>query len=356
MNFNIEDPLAGILSDGSDDSFFDDDILGKKKPPKKKETPTAERKNALFDIGESTKQTIDIKSDDKDLLRDTSLKRESSFKEVKTSPAPLKRTISKDSFKLNQNEAKTKFTPEKIEVSKSPAKNKPSTSSDKLKILDDIKKDPIKPLERGKSSQSLLDDILGGSSIKTSITTQPTRPTTAAKKQEFDLDSILGNTESKNTSVKVEIQKPAQNEPLKDTKPKKGKPSDDWLGIFQETDDIIEEEDADDVPAWLGGGDKKKKNLNKPVEEAKVAKQSQNDEKLKPEVEDVVEANKITAESNIDRAIKVDPFPNISKQDMVHEDLTMEGASLYLQQQEAQLMIALQLKAQDEKLASMQRK
>lgn len=356
MNFNIEDPLAGILSDGSDDSFFDDDILGKKKTPKKKETPTAERKNALFDIGESTKQTINIKPEDKGLFRDASLKRESSFNEIKTSPAPLKRTISKDSIKLNQNEAKTKFTPEKIETYKSPAKSKPGISTDKHTILDDIKKDPIKPLERGKSSQSLLDDILGGPSIKTSTTAQSTKPATAAKKQEFDLGSILGNTEPKQTSAKVETQKPVKTEPPKDTKPQKVKPRDDWLGIFQEKDDIIEEEDADDVPAWLGGGDKKKKSVNEPGDGNKLAKQSKN-ENRKPEVEDVVESNKITVESNIDRIMKVDPSPNIPKLDnMVQEDLTMEGASLYLQQQEAQLMIAMQLKAQDEKLASMQRK
>ncbi|XP_045766693.1 cytadherence high molecular weight protein 2-like [Maniola jurtina] len=357
MNFNIEDPLAGILSDGSDDSFFDDDILGKKKPPKKKETPTAERKNALFDIGEPITQTNNTKAEDKDLFGDENLKRESSYNEVKSaqkaSPTPFKRTISKDSIKINQNEAKTKLLTEKIEVAKSPAKSKPIMNVDKLNILDDAKKDPMKPLERGKSSQSLFDDILGGPSLKSGTSTQFTKPTTAAKKEDFDLDSILGNTEPKTTSSKIESQKPVKIEPPKDIKPKKGKPSDDWLGIFQEKDEVMEEDDTDDVPAWLGGGDKKKKAVNEPSMKTKPTKQSHPEEKPKSVVE-TDETNKTTIDSNIDKVMKADFTPNAPKLDINQEDLTMEGASLYLQQQESQLMIALQLKAQDEKLASMQ--
>ncbi|XP_034831112.1 uncharacterized protein [Maniola hyperantus] len=354
MNFNIEDPLAGILSDGSDDSFFDDDILGKKKPPKKKETPTAERRNALFDIGEPVTQTKNTKAEDKDLFGDESLKRDSSYNEVKSaqkaSPTHFKRTTSKDSIKINQTEVKTKLLNEKIEVAKSPAKSKPSTNIDKLSILDDPKKDPMKPLERGKSSQSLLDVILGGPSLKSGASTQSTKPAPAAKKQDFNLDSILGNTEPKTASSQIESQKPVKIEPPKDIKPKKGKSSDDWLGIFQEKDEVIEEDDTDDVPAWLGGGDKKKKSVNEPSGKTKPTKQLHLEEKLKVEVE----TNKTTVDSNVDKVMNADFTPNVPNLDINQEDLTMEGASLYLQQQESQLMIALQLKAQDEKLASMQ--
>ncbi|XP_052741892.1 titin homolog [Bicyclus anynana] len=355
MNFNIEDPLAGILSDGSDDSFFDDDILGKKKPPKKKETPTAEKKNALFEIGEPLTQTSNnTKFEDKDIVGDASLKRESSYKDIKNvqrmSPTPFKRTISKDSINVSQRESKTKLGNEKIDSSKSPAKSKPSVSIEKLSMLDDKKKDSVKPLERGKSSQSLLDDILGGPSIKPSASSHSTRPVAAAKKQDFDLDTILGTEPKQTVSTKIETQNTLKVEATKDSKLKKGK-ADDWLGIFQEKDDIIEEED-DDVPEWLGGGSKKKKPVTQPTTETKPTKQPHPEEKVNLQV-DTPEAHKSTIDLDTDRVKKVD-IPVNPKLDINQEDLTMEGASLYLQQQESQLMIALQLKAQDEKLASMQ--
>ncbi|XP_039755766.1 fas-binding factor 1 homolog [Pararge aegeria] len=355
MSFNIEDPLAGILSDGSDDSFFDDNILGKKKPTKKKETPTAERKNALFDIGEPTTQTSSSKPEDKDFFGDTSLKRESSYNEErnvqKMSPNPFVRTMSRDSNRLNQSEAKNNFAAEKIEVTKSPGKVKPSASIDKLNILDD----KLKPLDRSKNSQYLLDDILGGSSMKTGISNQSTRPATTAKKQEFDLDSILGSSEPKQTtSSKMESQKTAKNEPPQNIKPKKGKSSDDWLGIFEETDNGVEEEDPENyVPEWLGGGNKKKKSLKEPIVESKLSKQSHSGENLKIQ-DETVKSLKTATDTNIDKVMQVDPTTNFSKLGINQEDITMEGASIYLQQQESQLMIALQLKAQDEKLASMQ--
>lgn len=346
MSFNIDDPLAGILSDGSDDSFFDDDILGKKKTPKKKSTPTFEKKSTLFDLDiddnkpKSVSNVLEAKRDSIPDLGKTD-KALDDFKSIKpVSPAPFKRTLSKESVKLQQ--APTKVT-------KSPAKPKISASTDSLDILGDLNIDSrkdSKSIEKGKSSQSLLDDILGGTSTKTGSSTS--RPT-AVKSQEFDFDSILGKSESKATiSVKDVPQKSTTtkvDKPKEEKVSKKTKTTEDWLGIFEDKE---ESEDVSDMPAWLGGGDSKKKKKVEP--EAKPeAKKEVREEKV------TIEEEKVTPnEVVIDPIEKLTPMLNAGVMKSSNEDLTAEGAALYLQQQESQLMVALQLKAQEEKLAAMQ--
>ncbi|XP_026499225.2 fas-binding factor 1 homolog [Vanessa tameamea] len=348
MNFNLDDPLAGILSDGSDDSFFDDDILGKKKPQKKNESIISEKKNTFFELGDQKLQTNLPKS--QDLLGDKSLQKDAAVEEKSkpdnlkaTSPAPFKRTVSKESI----------F--QQMDASKSPAKPKLVTSADS--VLNDLgihsKKDTNKSLEKGKSSQSLLDDILGSSSNKTGGSNQTTRPTIGGKKQQFDLDTFL-DSESRQTgssTAKVEIQKPKINKKTENVKEveklKKMKSTDDWLGIFQEKDSLMEEEEEEDnVPAWLGGGGQKKK---KNIKESKIETQ-QIDEEQKEDPKTTEQTPKNTA--NVENHIQ-NVTANVSNLDFSQEDITMQGTALYLQQQESQLMVALQLKAQDEKLAAM---
>lgn len=358
MSFNIDDPLAGILSDGSDDSFFDDDILGKKKPTKKKTTPLAEKKNALFDLGTSDKPTPQPKDSQKE-FSSTDLKID---KPKSPSPATFTRTVSKESIKVQKSDSKSKLDFDKIGLGKSPAKVKPTTSAESLDILGDLipetKKETAKPLERGKSSQSLLDDILGGSSTKTGGSSQAARPVTAAKSQEFDFDSFLGKGETKQTttsSTKTTVQKAVVKETKKEPQIK-AKTSEDWLGIFQKEnqEEDVEEEDTG-MPAWLGGGDtKKKKTVKKeeksvPKPKAKV-EEKQHEDEIQKEIEQVYPQ----FDSKLEHLAKMATSNTVMEG--TNEDITTEGAALYLQQQEAQLMMALQLKAQDEKLAAMQSK
>ncbi|CAH0729924.1 unnamed protein product, partial [Brenthis ino] len=362
MNFNLDDPLAGILSDGSDDSFFDDDILGKKKPQKKSNTPIAAKKTALFNLDETKTQEGNAIIDDKKLVGDKTLKKEPTFDLAKNdslkaaTSTSFKQSITKESI-FQQSDAKNKPTSNKLEP-KSPAKL--STSVDKLNFLNDlsgdVKKETVKPQDKSKGSQSLLDDILGAPSTK-GVSSQPTR-STASKNQDFDIDSFLGNSESKQTVPlnKTVVQKPSvKTDTPKESsniQHKKTKSNDDWLGIFQDDDNNNDmDEQDDDVPAWLGGASSRKK---KNMKESKPEKQNIVAEEPKPNVEVVEESqqNKIL-ETNIDQVKKNTEILNLPSLD-TKEDLTMEGAALYLQQQESQLMVALQLKAQDEKLAAMQ--
>ncbi|XP_061714947.1 fas-binding factor 1 homolog [Cydia pomonella] len=351
MSFSLDDPLAGILSDGSDDSFFDDDILGKKKPAKKKTTPLAEKKSALFDLGTSDKPKSTTE-DRKEFLS-------SDFKPDKPkpqSPATFTRTASKESIKLHPSDSKSKSDFDKPAFGKSPAKTRPRTSGESQDILGDLipetKKEPGKSLERGKSSQSLLDDILGGSSTKTGGSSQAARPATAAKSQEFDFESFLGKSESKQTvsSTKTTNQQPVVKE-IKKEPQKKSKASEDWLGIFQKEED--EAEDDTDMPSWLAGGDSKKKKSAK--SEDKPESKSKQTVEEKPENAPVI---KKEAEQYPQFDSKLEQLSKVATSNSVlqgsNEDITAEGAALYMQQQEAQLMVALQLKAQEEKLAAMQ--
>lgn len=359
MSFNLDDPLAGILSDGSDDSFFDDDILGKKKPAKKKSTPIAEKKTILFDLGDGDKNSTNL-NERKDSLFDLGIsdgKKVSAVEQNKISkteniksPGPVKKTISKESIQVFPKTAAEK--------------SKVSASADKLDILGDLiepKKDLSRPLERGKSSQSLLDDILGGPPAKTVGSVQGTKPPTAvSKSQEFDLDSILGKNELKQTPAVSKTTSQKQNvkvEAPKENTTKKQRPGEDWLGIFQNKDSEEGEDDAG-MPAWLVGDSKKKKQVDKEIKTVKIDTVEEKPKVLTEEEDATKLINRIAKEKepqldlNFEKLTKTIPSTSVLR--VSNEDITAESAALYFQQQESQLMVAMQLKEQEEKLAAMQ--
>ncbi|CAK1586019.1 unnamed protein product [Parnassius mnemosyne] len=363
MSFNLDDPLAGILSDGSDDSFFDDDVLGKKKSLKKKSTPIVEKKNILFDLNNSSSKIKPndfnpdkvnkplTKADDSEILvkADSQKPHSSSFKYETTKEA--KKIDFPDSISVLNDKADTK----------SPLKTKAGTSFDKIDILDELvgtKKEQVKPLDKGKGSQSILDDILGKPAPKLNLTAKST-----TKNQEYNLNSILGKNEPKETlSTKKtnSVNKLQQNESIKQ---KQKKSNEDWLGIFQDKDERQDiEEDSTEMPSWLGGSSLKTKTSDK---DNKSRNQKEVEETLhNPQAnENEIATNEQTVKEKIkeiksDRGLEkiITTVPDIVEVQKDTEDVTMQGAAVYLQQQEAQLMVALQLKAQDEKLAAMQQK
>ncbi|CAK1544963.1 unnamed protein product [Leptosia nina] len=340
MSFNADDPLAGILSDGSDDSFFDDDILGKKAPTKKKEsTITFEKKKTLFHIGESQNPKPSENSFTSKKINSTESNKNSKERVTgntlgnKLSPAPMKRTFSKDSININKE---LKPNTEKTEIIKSPLKSKVIKNLDKIDILQETNEDnkTVKPVEKGRSTQSLMDDILGGPPFKISASRPNT--STTAKNQDTDFDSLIGKSESKQTLISSKASKsvPSKLESKQDVK----KRSDDWLGIFQDKDDDLQEEESS-MPSWLTG--------KKPKEVTKERKTES--EHVKPDKKETVKEGKIV--DNITKLDNVNPIHNkVFEND---NDVTL-GAAMCMQEQEAQLMVALQLKAQEEKLAAMQ--
>lgn len=335
---SFDDPLAGILSDGSDDSFFDDDILGKKKTLKnKKKLPYAQKKNTLFNLEDDqrnkaksieTKKSSSIGVDEKD---------SNELKLNPTSPGPRKKTVLKDSFKL-----------QKTDANKSPIRTGGSTSADdKLNYLHEPNKETEKRLEKSKSSQLLLDDILGDPPKK--LVSNQTQPVTAAA-TDFDLDSFLEKETSKPVQKKSVLQK--KNTRKEDVPSSKKKTSDDWLGLFK--DKIDDHEDNFEMPLWLGGDSKKetekRSDKKKPTEQEQVKKNEPKEvDKVQSETEQQSEPVK-----NVEEVKKLVTLPSSTTLQETTTDITTEGAAMYFQQQEAQLMVAMQLKAQEEKLAAMQ--
>ncbi|CAG4947022.1 unnamed protein product [Parnassius apollo] len=363
MSFNLDDPLADILSDGSDDSFFDDDVLGKKKSLKKKSTPIVEKKNILFDLDGSGSKTKPndfnlekvnkplTKADDSEILlkADSQKSNSSSFKYATTKEA--KKIELPDSNNVLNN---------KVDI-KSPLKTKVGTSVDKMDILDELvgaKKEQVKHLDKAKGSQSILDDILGKTAPKLNHTTK----STTVKNQEYNLNSILGKNEPKETfSTKKtnSVNKLQQNESIKQNKKKS---DEDWLGIFQDKDENIEE-DGNEMPSWLGGSslktktsdkDNKSRNQKEVEETLSHIPQSKENETVTKEEAVKEKMKEIKSDRGFEKIITT--VPDNAEVQKDSEDVTIQGTAVYLQQQEAQLMVALQLKAQDEKLAAMQQK
>lgn len=358
MNFNPDDPLAGILSDGSDDSFFDDDILGKKKPLKNKVgTPKSEKKIALFELAGAQKvaSNSNIKKD----LIGNKIKSET-FEELETKPFQTAKTIiPKEPFKNDFLDIKSKPNNE-LELLKSPAKSKVSTSVDKLDTisqLNETKNGPSKVTEKGKTSQSLLDDILGVPPSKSISSSQPSRPVTSAKNQNFDLDTFLGKSESKHSenSLKTVTQKQGINGENNKEKGKPNKKSDnDWLGVFHDNENEVQEDDDSGMPSWLSGGDSKKK---KKVDKNRHKEPMKDNSTEEPTLNVSKQMNEMETQENQEKNQNpvVNELPNLSVT-QPSNNVTAESAALYLQQQESQLMLALQLKAQEEKLIAMQSK
>ncbi|XP_045485251.1 nuclease SbcCD subunit C [Pieris rapae] len=331
MTFSADDPLAGILSDGSDDSFFDDNILSKKKPDKKKDIITSiEKKNTLFDLEERQKTRPSDDTYTSSKVRDNleSRKDSSKIENKSISPAAIRRSFSKEEINLTKEKPNTTLP----DYFQSPIR--PNVSK-KIDLLGDLveEKNMPKALERGKSSQSLLNDILGGATVKTQIS----RPATTTKNEDINLESVIGKSESKQTLISNIVSKPTiskqELKPDNSRTSKAKKKSDDWLGIFQESEDTIKEDS--NMPSWLTGGTSKK-----------VEKETKSTEAVKESIEET------HTETKEIRNLETPQLKFLNLE--VNDDLTSDGLTMCLQQQEAELQIALQLQAQDEKLAAMQ--
>ncbi|KPJ07288.1 Fas-binding factor 1 [Papilio machaon] len=361
MSFNVDDPLAGILSDGSDDSFFDDDILGKKKPAKKNIT-AVDKKSALFDLDDSTEPNIVPKKiEASEALSKVPMKTQFSEKN-KLDNQQLKPSAS---FKLSANAdskrndlSLSKDLNEVTDIKKSPYKSKIGTSNEKIDILDDIlgsKKSNVEQTDKRKGSQSILDDILGKPSKDS---TQVIKSATV-KNQHYN---IVSKNDSKDTLSSKKQSKQLLSVPTNENvEQKKIKSSEDWLGIFQEENEETEKDNSD-MPSWLGGSSSVKKTTlekrSKSETQKAVAKEPDlpkladtNQSNELPDLKESTDLGSIKISDNIE---KTRIFPNVEVQ--IEEDVATQGAAVFMQQQEAQLMVALQLKAQDEKLAEMQLK
>ncbi|XP_017780910.1 PREDICTED: uncharacterized protein PFB0145c [Nicrophorus vespilloides] len=303
-NFDLDDPLGDLLSDGSNDSFFEE-----AKPAAKRSSlsKTPEKKNIsdLFGLEESKSST---KKDD--------------WLGLKKSESPVKKASKKITFEEDDDILN-------ILDSKKPETSKKSALIESLK-------NPTK--EEDKKAFS-LDDLLKESKFKKNdpIETTQSTPHINQRSEGFGLSSLEAPREGRRRPKTAAVADPLglfsepEPEPKPEPKPRKKEPETEILFQASEMKTKSTPNIASDVPDWLGGA-AMKPNKSETTVETYEAKKSETVQEQLP-VESLITHQKLAAS---------------------HFDY--QNASLALQQQESQVLMALQLRKYEDNLSEIQNK
>lgn len=399
IDFDLDDPLGDLLSDNSNDSFYNDD---KSKPATRTQLSSRDasldkKKSNLFGLDDDPPRAAAVLPN----------------KEMKSNPSGgdwlgLVETPAESRINIIQRPSTSPGIKQNIDKQnvnssgdlQSTIKNKTSFP-DSLNFLDDFGLSDTEPTPaatkhpaKSINKSSRLHDILGKST--SSSKRQETPPTAKLENPNtstgYSPSSFLSTPISKNVRLSsssskldverslpeakpkpikaesaIELSKPVKKDASSTSRRQRG--NTDWLGLFPEDDlnakDSLEPKEEikqNNLPDWL-----------KPVEskqsEEVVSKQSEATNQPKPQPpENVVESGHLATSNpgNIN-AMYSDLTSLMAKQMNIPEvlgtgsnlnllnnsDLEQQSAAICLQQQESQLMVALQLKAQEERLAAL---
>ncbi|XP_062555145.1 fas-binding factor 1 [Armigeres subalbatus] len=155
MNFDLDDPLEGLLSDGSNDSLFGNETAKKSNKSATASKPEAKQSKMedLFGIKSDAPKVEPAKSHAASSV-------ELVEKDGHASLDFAKQSISGQPSSLSNFQTRRTSTP----VKKSETAQKKEITFDDSDVLSDLGFDPKKP----KSKSNILDDILGGPIIATS--------------------------------------------------------------------------------------------------------------------------------------------------------------------------------------------
>lgn len=378
---DLDDPLGDILSDDSNDSFFNDDKYKKKTPV----SDIGAKKLDLFGIESGPKSTeslnigkdksnddwlgLDV-NEDKNILQSDTKRVETKFVSSVPSQKPL------------DSDVKSTLSVQKI--------IKPTiqaNQSDPLEFLGDLKpvtSGNVRKPERNTKEILDLDELLGPrnqsdtfnkpalTNEKKSVSLANYTPTFSNAPKREILNSEPEPKPRLKTAIKEVIEKPKQvNEPkifLNPNKPeskenlisnRRQKVGNDWLGLLSDThDDFIESnlDKTESLSNLLAKSGIEEKSL--PLKEENV-----------PDTEKPIEKNTVShKQSDVTGAtekysIEMDNrFGKIALPELMNNpvlsmasniDIEQQSAAVCLQQQESHLMVALQMKAQEEKLAAL---
>lgn len=393
IDFDLDDPLGDLLSDNSNDSFYNDD---KGKPA----TRTQLSRDASLDKKKSNLFGLDDDPPPATVVHPN--------KDVKSNPSRgdwlgLVETPTESKINIIQRPSTSpgiKENADKQIVNSSgdlqaTIKRTKSSFPYSLNFLDDFglsdtepTPDAIKPSAKSANKSSTLDDILGKST--SSFKRQETPPTAKVENPNtttgYSPSNFLSVPISKNVRLSSSSSKLDMEKSLTEAKPKpikaesaielsksvkkdasnisrRQRGNTDWLGLFPDDDlnakDPLESKDEikqNNLPDWLKPAESK--------QSEEVMSEVMNQPKAQPS-ENVVESGHL-ATSNMN-AMYSDLTSLIGKQMNIPEllgtgsnlnllnnsDLEQKSAAICLQQQESQLMVALQLKAQEERLAAL---
>ncbi|XP_044269147.1 fas-binding factor 1 [Tribolium madens] len=338
MDFG-DDPLGDVLSDGSNDSFFDEPRPASKRASLTK-TPEKKSITDLFNITDKTPENNQVpkrpddwlgldSKDTKSPSRTQKLAKKISFDDdddILGNLGLTKRPQSKPETHLEEKKAPSKkldLLESILGPSKSEDVNKPSTFED---ILKESKaktatptatpkltpsNPPTEPLllsegpregrRRRRSSAGLLDP-LGLFSSETKIDDSATKEKT-----------IINSTET----------------PFSKPTPSKSTPN------------IISDPG---LPEWLGGGSAIKQSKSENILPTKESKPEPAKQEPEKNVEPINESDQSTLNTIL------------TQQKLAHSHMEYQNTAITLQQQESQLLMALQLKKYEDNLSEMQMK
>uniref|UniRef100_A0A182PI42 Fas-binding factor 1 C-terminal domain-containing protein n=1 Tax=Anopheles epiroticus TaxID=199890 RepID=A0A182PI42_9DIPT len=384
MNFDLDDPLEGLLSDGSNDSLFGNEV------PKKSDKSTKPSKmEDLFGIKtDVTKRASVPKISEQPTIANEKLQ-PASLDYMKPSSTTAQQPSSLTSVQARKPDPTT---------SKPTGGNKPSTpqkkeiSFDDNDLLADLGFDPKKP----KSKSTVLDDILGGPLTATtkeippkSIMAKPRKSLTATMEEPQTTSKPVSrqSTETSDnpqpeSSVMGSYTPTGNNAPgigiaAKRSSRRKSSVSmlNDPLGLFSTTTE--EKGPRTDVKQtkkaganWLGLNDDPVPSESDPVPATVLTKPSDSIPVKAPAVPipqsqevalDVSAAVPLNSENpttpmpTLQHQLTV-PNPQVISNTIQFVDMEAQNALAALQQQEIQLSIAGQMKNQEKALMEMQQK
>ncbi|XP_053686100.1 fas-binding factor 1 [Sabethes cyaneus] len=364
MNFDLDDPLDGLLSDGSNDSLFGNDT-GKKST-----------KIATIASKSETKQTkmedlfgIKPEGNKSDLVKPTA-------------PATAPTTTEKEHVSLDYSKPSissgqpSSFPTRKTSTPiKKPEPNpKKEITFDDSDVFSDLGFDPKKP----KSKSSVLDDILGGPIITSSkeiVAKQSKSKQSLVVTKEESAGSKTVSRQSTETSENLPTEStmmggyaPSGGNQRRSARRKSSSALNDPLGLFSAPLDPRKETKTVKKGAdWLGLNDDSNSNDPEPAAavrtEPEPVKAVEVIKPQSPKVEvfsktPVSQVPTLALPESIPTALPVIVKPNIATTAQTMEILNRETESALstLQQQDFQVTIANQMKNQEQVLFDLQQK
>ncbi|XP_050092079.1 fas-binding factor 1 homolog [Anopheles aquasalis] len=386
MNFDLDDPLDGLLSDGSNDSLFGNE--GTKKPAKASKSSKMED---LFGIKSTEAPKSVIKSEQPAVSGAPDRNQPASLDYSKPSTSA---TVQQPTS-LTSVQGKKSGTPAKgtnAPALKPQTPQKKEISFDDSDLLSDLGFDPKKP----KSKSSILDDILGGPLVAStkevpakSVVAKPRASLTTTKEEGPSTTTTTGNLSRQSTETSENVQTeatvmggyapsgsslaprrsgrrqssisalndplglfatPAEDKPVRrESRPSAKKGGADWLGLNEDNNS----NEVDSVPAIPVPISKplppvSTTNTTGPIPAATV-KVGETVAPVKQELKPKTEEDKTI------RPLIV-PDPQVFSSTLQFVNAETENALLAMEQQDFQLSVVNQMKNQEKALYDMQQK
>lgn len=339
MNLDLDDPLGDLLSEGSNDSFFGIEPTKKPVPKveKKDEKPAGKKLEQLFGISEELSESNKPKPNEFKLFANSEMS-----SPVKTAPKP--RYATAESQKLT-----TSKIPHVDEFKQIETKSNDSLSSD-------LGFDPRKPRKRG----SILDELLGigESSTKSQLQSKPRESVQASKA------SISRQTTSETVSENVALENPSSTR--KSARRQSAVVFSDPLGLFgpNEREQIkkVQTKSSRKSIAGTNGnewlfGDPTQVKSSTPFMKLKSSPAIQITPNSEEKHDDEPVSSNVTSLESKNTSTNIMLNPSRSQPQLM-ESLANETNNTLnnLKQQEFQLMVATQMKTQENVLVEMKNK